>query len=102
MGAVPPALAAILDRRVTRRYAPDPVPEPLLQTVLAGAQSAPSKSDLQQYSVVVMRDRRRLVGDGHRRGIGGRWRSRCGYGVRGRALPVPLAPLGRLGLLLTF
>ena len=53
---VPPALAAILDRRVTRRYAPDPVPEPLLQTVLAGAQSAPSKSDLQQYSIIVLQD----------------------------------------------
>lgn len=53
---VPPGLAAILDRRVTRRYAPDPVPEPLLQTVLAGAQSAPSKSDLQQYSIIVLQD----------------------------------------------
>ena len=53
---LPPALAALLDRRVTRRYRPDPVPEPLLETLLAAAQSAPSKSDLQQYSVVVMRD----------------------------------------------
>ncbi|WP_431269400.1 nitroreductase family protein [Dankookia sp. P2] len=53
---VPAGLAAILDRRVTRRYAPHPVPEPLLQTVLAGAQSAPSKSDLQQYSVIVLQD----------------------------------------------
>jgi FMN reductase [NAD(P)H] len=51
---VTPGLAAILDRRVTRRYAPEPVPEALLQTVLAGAQSAPSKSDLQQYSIIVI------------------------------------------------
>ena len=51
---VAPGLAAILDRRVTRRYAPEPVPEALLRTVLAGAQSAPSKSDLQQYSIIVI------------------------------------------------
>lgn len=53
---VPPGLAAILDRRVTRRYAAQTVPEPLLQTVLAGAQSAPSKSDLQQYAIIVIQD----------------------------------------------
>jgi nitroreductase/FMN reductase [NAD(P)H] len=51
-----PGLAAILDRRVTRRYRPELVPEPLLRTLLAAAQSAPSKSDLQQYSIVVVQD----------------------------------------------
>ena len=59
-GELPPALAALLDRRVTRRYKPDAVPEPLLETLLAAAQSAPAKSDLQQYSVVVMRDPARI------------------------------------------
>ncbi|WP_165943583.1 nitroreductase family protein [Roseicella aquatilis] len=54
--SVPPALATLLDRRVTRRYAPDPVPEPLLRTVLAAAQSAPSKSDLQQYAIILIQD----------------------------------------------
>lgn len=49
-------LAALLDRRVTRRYRPDPVPAPVLDAVLAAAQSAPSKSDLQQYSIVVLTD----------------------------------------------
>ena len=58
---VPPALAAILDRRVTRRYAPDPVPELLLQTVLAAAQSAPSKSDLQQYAIIVLQDPEKIA-----------------------------------------
>jgi FMN reductase [NAD(P)H] len=53
---VPPALALLLDRRVTRRYRPDEVPDALLDTVLAGAQSAPAKSDLQQYSILVTRD----------------------------------------------
>jgi FMN reductase [NAD(P)H] len=57
---IAPAVAALLDRRVTRRYKPDPVPDPLLDTLLACAQSAPSKSDLQQYSVVVMRDPARI------------------------------------------
>jgi nitroreductase/FMN reductase [NAD(P)H] len=54
--AVPPCLAALLDRRVTRRYRAEPVTEPLLDLLLAAAQSAPTKSDLQQYSVVVLRD----------------------------------------------
>jgi nitroreductase/FMN reductase [NAD(P)H] len=53
---IPDALALLLDRRVTRRYRPDPVPDALLDTVLAGAQSAPAKSDLQQYSILVTRD----------------------------------------------
>ena len=46
--AIAPGFAAVLDRRVTRRYRAEPVPEPLLRTLLAAAQSAPSKSDLQQ------------------------------------------------------
>jgi nitroreductase/FMN reductase [NAD(P)H] len=53
---IPPGLAMLLDRRVTRRYRPDPVPDALLDAVLAGAQSAPAKSDLQQYSILVTRD----------------------------------------------
>ena len=54
--SVEPALAQLLDRRVTRRYRAEDVPDPLLDTVLAAAQSAPSKSDLQQYSIIVTRD----------------------------------------------
>jgi len=57
---VPPAVAALLDRRVTRRYRDEDVPDPLLDTLLAAAQSAPAKSDLQQYSIIVMRDRARI------------------------------------------
>lgn len=53
---IPPGLALLLDRRVTRRYRADDVPDALLDTVLAGAQSAPAKSDLQQYSILVTRD----------------------------------------------
>lgn len=58
---LPPALRALLDRRVTRRYRPDPVPEALLGALLAAAQSAPSKSDLQQYSILVLRERARIA-----------------------------------------
>jgi FMN reductase [NAD(P)H] len=58
---LPPALLALLDRRVTRRYRPDPVPDPLLDTLLAAAQSAPTKSDLQQYSIVVTRDAAKIA-----------------------------------------
>jgi len=54
--AVPEAIAALLDRRVARRYRDEAVGDALLETLLGAAQSAPSKSDLQQYSVVVLRD----------------------------------------------
>jgi FMN reductase [NAD(P)H] len=57
---VPPEIAPLLDRRVTRRYTDQAVPDSLLDALLAAAQSAPTKSDLQQYSVVVMRDRARI------------------------------------------
>ncbi len=57
---VPPEVAPLLDRRVTRRYTEQPVPDSLLDALLAAAQSAPTKSDLQQYSVVVMRDAARI------------------------------------------
>src|SRR3954452_12127234 len=57
---VPSEIAPLLDRRVTRRYKDEDVPDSLLDALLAAAQSAPTKSDLQQYSVVVMRDAARI------------------------------------------
>ena len=57
---VPDAIAPLLDRRVVRRYRDEPVPDSLLDALLDAAQSAPAKSDLQQYSVVVMRDAARI------------------------------------------
>jgi FMN reductase [NAD(P)H] len=57
---VPDAIAPLLDRRVVRRYTEQGVPDSLLDALLAAAQSAPAKSDLQQYSVVVMRDAARI------------------------------------------
>lgn len=60
-------LARILSRRSQRTFKPDPVPEELLTVLLACAQSAPAKSDLQQYSIVVVQDpdvRRALGGQG--------------------------------------
>ena len=49
-------LARILSRRSQRTFKPDPVPEELLTVLLACAQSAPAKSDLQQYSIIVVQD----------------------------------------------
>lgn len=49
-------LARMLSRGTCRKFRADAVPESLLQTLLACAQSAPSKSDLQQYSIVVVQD----------------------------------------------
>ena len=57
---VPDAVAPLIDRRVTRRYTEQDVPDSLLDALLAAAQSAPAKSDLQQFSIVVMRDKSRI------------------------------------------
>jgi nitroreductase/FMN reductase [NAD(P)H] len=57
---VPDAIASLIDRRVSRRYTDQDVPDSLLDALLAAAQSAPAKSDLQQYSIIVMRDRPRI------------------------------------------
>ena len=52
-------VAQLLTHRTHRRYQPDPVPDEVLEVVLAAALSAPSKSDLQQVAVIVVRDRAR-------------------------------------------
>ncbi|MEQ8196313.1 MAG: nitroreductase family protein [Rhodospirillales bacterium] len=49
-------IEALLTRRSFRRYRPDPVPDDVLETLLACAQSAPTKSDLQQYSIMALKD----------------------------------------------
>ena len=55
-GVLPEALLRQIGRRSVRQFKSDPVPTPLLDAVLAAAQSAPSKSDLQQYSIIVIDD----------------------------------------------
>jgi nitroreductase len=50
-------LSNILSRRSHRAFKPEPVPRDLLDTLLATAFSAPSKSDLQQASVILVQDR---------------------------------------------
>ena len=49
-------LTNILNHRSHRRYKNKPIPDKLLEVLLAAAFSAPAKSDLQQSSVVVIRD----------------------------------------------
>lgn len=49
-------IAGMLSRRSHRRFTPDPVPDETLEIILAAALSSPAKSDLQQASVVVIRD----------------------------------------------
>jgi nitroreductase/FMN reductase [NAD(P)H] len=61
------ALAQILGRGSQRHYTDKPVTDDLLAVLLACAQSAPTKSDLQQYSIIVVKDpavREALVGLG--------------------------------------
>lgn len=50
-------LALLLSHRTQRRYKPDRVPDDVVEVALAAALSAPSKSDLQQVGIVVVRDR---------------------------------------------
>ncbi|UCH72963.1 MAG: nitroreductase family protein [Rhodospirillales bacterium] len=50
------ALAPLLARGSQRRFRDEPVSEGLLAALLACAQSAPTKSNLQQYSIVVLSD----------------------------------------------
>tara|TARA_R110000787_G_scaffold286423_1_gene404804 strand:- start:2547 stop:3395 length:849 start_codon:yes stop_codon:yes gene_type:complete len=54
----------LLGRRSIRRYTDEPISDDMLDTLLACAQSAPTKSNLQQYSIVVVSDeslRKRLA-----------------------------------------
>jgi len=50
------ALAALNARSVCRRYRPDPVPEELVRYLCATALAAPTKSDLQQATIVRVAD----------------------------------------------
>ena len=50
------ALAALNERSVCRRYRPDPVPEALFRFLCATALAAPTKSDLQQATIVRVAD----------------------------------------------
>jgi nitroreductase len=49
-------LERMLVRRSHRRFKPEPIAEDLLAVLLACAQSAPTKSDLQQYAIIVVKD----------------------------------------------
>jgi nitroreductase/FMN reductase [NAD(P)H] len=50
------ALAALNERSVCRRYRPDAVPEDLVRLLCATALAAPTKSDLQQATIVRLAD----------------------------------------------
>ncbi|HBO69998.1 MAG TPA: nitroreductase family protein [Deltaproteobacteria bacterium] len=51
------AMEAILSRRSIRRYTGDPVPEPVIEEILAAAMSAPSSKNQQTWHFVVITDR---------------------------------------------
>ena len=52
-----PAVETLLRHRTQRLYTEDPVPAPVLDTLIAAALSAASKSDLQQVSLIRIADR---------------------------------------------
>lgn len=49
-------LARLLSHRSVRAYRPDPLPDGVIETLVAAAQSAASSSNLQLWSVVAVRD----------------------------------------------
>ncbi len=51
-----PALTALNERSVCRRYRPDRVPEELIRLLCATALAAPTKSDLQQATIIRLAD----------------------------------------------
>lgn len=53
---IPDPIQALLKRHVIRKYTSDPISEETLTLLLSAAQSAPTKSNLQQYSILVIRD----------------------------------------------
>jgi nitroreductase len=54
-----PALEAILTHRSVRRYSARPLPDGLVELLAAAAQSAPSSSNLQAFSIVAIQDKAR-------------------------------------------
>jgi hypothetical protein len=50
------ALEAILAHRSVRRYSARPLPDGLIELLVAAAQSAPSTSNLQAFSIVAIQD----------------------------------------------
>jgi nitroreductase len=54
-----PALEAILTHRSIRRYSARPLPDGLVELLAAAAQSAPSSSNLQAFSIVAIQDKAR-------------------------------------------
>ncbi|MFO1118478.1 MAG: NADPH-dependent oxidoreductase [Beijerinckiaceae bacterium] len=52
-------LAALLDHRSVRAYLPDALPDGALERIVAAAQSAPTSSNMQTWSVVAVEDPQR-------------------------------------------
>ena len=53
---ISPLLKSILSRASVRKFSKKPITKDILTILLASAQSAPSKSNLQQYSILVIQD----------------------------------------------
>ena len=53
---ISPLLKSILSRASVRKFLKKPVTKETLTLLLASAQSAPSKSNLQQYSILIIQD----------------------------------------------
>ncbi|MCP2275511.1 NADPH-dependent oxidoreductase [Nocardia amikacinitolerans] len=54
-----PVLRVLHDHRSVRRYLPDPVSDDTLRLLISAAQSAPTSSNLQVWSVIAVRDEAR-------------------------------------------
>lgn len=95
---VPDLLTGMATTRAIRRFAPDPIPDDDLSTILWHATRAPSGTNRQPARFVVLRDgepartARGVLGSGFRQG----WAAKAGDAVYGTGVaPDPDSPAGR-------
>lgn len=56
-----PLVQSLLNHRTVRAYTEQPIPAGMLETLVAAAQSAPTSSNLQAWSLVAVQDRARIA-----------------------------------------
>ena len=59
IGEAPQGVTALFGRASIRRFREEPLDEAMIEALLACAQSAPSKSNLQQYSILRLEDKKK-------------------------------------------
>ena len=56
--SIPDGVETLLNRRVIRKYTAEKIEEDVMTLLLSAAQSAPTKSNLQQYSIIIIQTKK--------------------------------------------